>query len=411
MLNAPIALVLLFLPCFLLPLSLSTPSGGGETTVEASSSCALLPGLDQYLPRLLSIAERCRNDTVRGGGGGGGGGGLGFLFCVSDERAALDPFLADCAARGAFADALGTAEHPASLGSPGIKTRDDQLKLIVAALHTAFEVCPHCSFAQANVHKAPQAHGGQQTGQATGISQYLQTYETFEFRQLALSRLRATIAVGGNPHPWWDPPTDTSMHIVSIGVAIHTLQIEHRARAWALEHGRTLKWTTVEYDPRRSEIFGGSPHPESNGLNMDVANLGLEPHHTDIVAEASVDILLSYGVLYRGTPAAREGTLGTDLLRAAKRVLRRGGILLLHIGSNWLSCIFGRNKENDCKVNARLQQMIDDARMLGAEGMQDGFFAGFARVHDVKAERLAWQYASLTGDSVPRMGLFVLRKL
>ena len=95
-------------------------------------------------------------------------------------------------------------------------------------------------------------------------------------------------------------------------------------------------------------------------------------------------------------------------------MLRPGGVVLLHIASNWLSCIEGRDPgaDQDCKVNAHLQQMLDEARQLGTDGLDgDGIFSGFARVNDEAAEQLGQAYALKTGDDTQRMGLILLRRV
>ncbi len=112
--------------------------------------------------------------------------------------------------------------------------------------------------------------------------------------------------------------------VLNIGVDTYTIQYEYLVGEWA----PGAEWMTVELDSERAAMYGSR---SGHSISLDMLKLENSP----LVAPCSVDLLICYGLIEPHPndkmPDEKYNELIGGFLRGARRVLRNGGKLLLHI--------------------------------------------------------------------------------
>ena len=111
-----------------------------------------------------------------------------------------------------------------------------------------------------------------------------------------------------------------------IGVDYYNVQYEYLVKEWG---ALGIKYDTLEYVTKKAIMFG-----PRNGRSLSFDMLRLEQEV--VVEDASVSLLVCFGVIAAGSRKTMETqerfeSITFQFLRGARRVLKQGGRLILHI--------------------------------------------------------------------------------
>ena len=309
---------------------------------------------------------------------------------------------------------------------------EQQAQIVADGLHRAFEACPLCS--PSDAARELIARGYEQfdgtkpraspNHHRTGVVLYLSRYETMDLRPLLRYILQISVQQAHTLSWRQGPPLEDlrPLEVMSIGVDWYTLQLEHQARAWAHQLGRTMRYVTVETQEDKATLLGAR---HGAALHMDARQLGLDS--TTAVPLGSIDVIVSFGIF---TPAQEsiEGFVD-DIMSAFRRVLRDNGVLILHAHSKWGPCLsrglrpnvstvkvwaeddtyrYQRHqKELNCSVAQNIQRLIDEAHALDfVKGAEQGLFAGFRRVRS----QLGYNFRNRALELMGLTDMFVVQR-
>ena len=187
----------------------------------------------------------------------------------------------------------------------------DDFGKVIHHLHEAFDACASCP-----LPSDEELWGGEPTNvYHNGINAHLRMYAGLDDRKEVINVMERLVR-SENPN--------RMKRVLNIGVDTYTIQYEYLVREWA----PGAEWMTVELDSERAAMYGSR---SGHSISLDMLKL----EHSPLVAPSSVDLLICFGVIeaysYDKWPDKKYNELIGGFLRGARRVLRNGGKLLLHI--------------------------------------------------------------------------------